>query len=199
MVSNFKNNRKASRVGKTGFPCFELMSELMPSAARGMHAYRPSNSEYGSGNGEARGTERGPRFNMPGAQEICATRMDTNVDSDPQAQSDAEESIGHCSPPSAYGPPSSVIGAPSSVIGAFPPSVAHPFTFSIPSSAIPSTTLAPGTHSSPGIPPQLAPSGNVGNLPFTGGMPKFSDPENHTENLQKWLSVPMIYLDGKTV
>ncbi|KAF8576151.1 hypothetical protein K439DRAFT_1623060 [Ramaria rubella] len=33
----------------------------------------------------------------------------------------------------------------------------------------------------------------------TGGMLKFSDPENPMENLQKWLKMPMIYLDRKIV
>ncbi|KAF8578798.1 hypothetical protein K439DRAFT_1621030 [Ramaria rubella] len=42
-------NENAARVGRTRFPCFELMSTLMPSVARGTHMYRASTSTYGSG------------------------------------------------------------------------------------------------------------------------------------------------------
>ncbi|KAF8586865.1 hypothetical protein K439DRAFT_1614831 [Ramaria rubella] len=53
-------NHEAVWVGRAGFPCFELMSSLMPSAVRGTHIYRTSTSAYGTGTQSGQGSDKGP-------------------------------------------------------------------------------------------------------------------------------------------
>ncbi|KAF8576712.1 hypothetical protein K439DRAFT_1622647 [Ramaria rubella] len=53
-------NHEAVQVRRVGFPCFELMSSLMPSAARGTHVYRASTLAYGTGTQSGQGSDQGP-------------------------------------------------------------------------------------------------------------------------------------------
>ncbi|KAF8575994.1 hypothetical protein K439DRAFT_1623190 [Ramaria rubella] len=52
-------NHEAPQVRRVGFPFFELMSLLMPSAARGTQIYRASTSVYGTGTQSRQGSDQG--------------------------------------------------------------------------------------------------------------------------------------------
>ncbi|KAF8573813.1 hypothetical protein K439DRAFT_1624324 [Ramaria rubella] len=53
-------HHEAVWVGRAGFPCFELMSSLMPSAVRGTHIYKVSTLAYGTGMQSGQGSDQGP-------------------------------------------------------------------------------------------------------------------------------------------
>ncbi|KAF8578915.1 hypothetical protein K439DRAFT_1620957 [Ramaria rubella] len=99
-------NKNVARVGRTRFPCFELMSTLISSVARGTHVYQASS--------------------QPTALEILVKERHAgdvhgmDVDNDGHSEVASEGPRHATGPSSASGPPSSASGSPSSASG--PPS-----------------------------------------------------------------------------
>ncbi|KAF8583780.1 hypothetical protein K439DRAFT_1617226 [Ramaria rubella] len=135
-----QKNSEAAQLGKSGFPLFDMMSLVMPTAARGTHAYRALFSEYGS-RGREKGKEVEQRFSAPPSHQ-----MTPQCDEDGEMDSHLDERCDRTSygtlppaidPPSSYGPPrssytppSSSVGPPSSAIGS--PPMALPLLASVP-------------------------------------------------------------------
>ncbi|KAF8587638.1 hypothetical protein K439DRAFT_1614187 [Ramaria rubella] len=129
-------NHEAVWVGRVGFPCFELMSSLMLSAARGTHVYRVSTSAYGTGTQSGQGSDQGVQG---GGMELDPV---SGIASD-WSQGQSSSSINNLSsfglppsafglppssldpPPSAFNPPHSAVNPPPSVFDPLPSSFNH--------------------------------------------------------------------------
>ncbi|KAF8591702.1 hypothetical protein K439DRAFT_1610992 [Ramaria rubella] len=115
-----RKNPDARRIGHRGFPHYEAMSLIMPSATRGSHAYQgasaPSSAPSNKGKGRVNEGQSGG-FTLPDANLCC----NGGRDGDEDGLSDEER------PETIQGPPSSTIGYPSSVSALpTPPSTTSP-------------------------------------------------------------------------
>ncbi|KAF8576383.1 hypothetical protein K439DRAFT_1622915 [Ramaria rubella] len=115
-----RKNPDAGRFGRTGFPHYEAMSLIMPSAARGTHTYQgasaPSSAPSDKGKGRVNEGQSGG-FTLPDAN-LC---HNSGRNGDEDGLSDEER------PETVQGPPSSTIGYPSSVSALpTPPSTTSP-------------------------------------------------------------------------